>query len=341
MRLPGGRAMKVLVTGSAGFIGFHIARRLLQDGHAVAGIDSMVPYYDLRLKEARHAILAQYPGFRAYPLDLAEVAPLERLLAAEAPEVVVHLAAQAGVRYALEHPASYIHSNILGTYSLFEACRQHPVRHLLMASTSSAYGANTEMPFRETDAVATPLNIYAASKLATEHIGHSYAHLWNQPITAFRFFTVYGPWGRPDMAPFKFTDAILHGRPISIHNHGLMERDFTYIDDLVESIIRLVDVVPERGQRLAECDSVSPVAPFRVVNIGNAQPVQLLDFIAAIEGATGRKAIRNLVEMQPGEVLKTWADTTLLHVLTGYRPGMDIAAGIAGFVAWFREYYGI
>ncbi|MBX6745432.1 MAG: NAD-dependent epimerase/dehydratase family protein [Acetobacteraceae bacterium] len=333
--------MKFLVTGSAGFIGFHLSKRLLADGHTVAGIDAMVPYYDVRLKEARHGILGQQAQFRPYIMDLADAPALRQVMAAEAPDVVVHLAAQAGVRYALEHPESYVHNNLLGTYALLEACRERPVRHLLMASTSSAYGANTEMPFRETAAAATPLNIYAASKLATEHLGHCYAHLWRQPITMFRFFTVYGPWGRPDMAFFKFTDAILRGRPIDIHNHGQMQRDFTYVDDLVEAIARLIGTVPEAGRKVAECDSVSPVAPFRVVNIGNAQPVPLLDFIAAIERATGRKAQRSLVDIQPGEVVKTWSDTTLLHALTGYRPGTDVATGIAAFVAWFRDYYGI
>jgi UDP-glucuronate 4-epimerase len=333
--------MKVLVTGSAGFIGFHVAQRLLAAGHDVAGIDAMVPYYDVRLKEARHAQLARHAGFTPHLFDLTDAARLAAVMAEAAPEVVIHLAAQAGVRYALEHPETYIHANVIGTYTLLEACKARPVRHLLMASTSSAYGANTAMPFRETDAVATPLNIYAATKLATEQIGHSYASLWRQPVTMFRFFTVYGPWGRPDMAFFKFTDAILRGRTIDIYNHGRMERDFTYVDDLVEAILRLVDCIPEAGHKVADCDSLSAVAPFRIVNIGNAQPVQLLDFIAEIERACGRAAIRNLMDMQPGEVLKTWADTTLLQALTGYRPSTDVATGVAAFVAWFRGHYGV
>jgi len=333
--------MKYLVTGSAGFIGFHVARRLLEAGHAVAGIDALVPYYDVSLKRARHGLLAQHAGFTAHVLDLAEQASLKEVMAAEAPEVVIHLAAQAGVRYALEHPESYIHANIQGSFSLLEACRAHPVRHLLMASTSSAYGANTTMPFRETDAVATPLNIYAATKLATEQMGHVHASLQRQPVTMFRFFTVYGPWGRPDMALFKFTDAILKGRPIEVYNHGRMERDFTYVDDLVEAVLRLVDCPPEAGRKVAACDSVSPVAPFRVVNIGNAQPVQLLAFIEELERACGREAIRTLLPMQPGEVLKTWADTSLLQALTGYRPTTQVAEGVAAFVAWFRDHYGV
>ncbi|MDN3565679.1 NAD-dependent epimerase/dehydratase family protein [Paeniroseomonas aquatica] len=331
--------MKILVTGSAGFIGFHLAQRLLAEGHAVTGIDAMVPYYDVRLKEARHALLERQPGFTPLLFDLAEPGRIAATMAAMRPDVVVHLAAQAGVRYALEHPESYIHNNVLATYALLEACKAQPVQHLLMASTSSAYGANQSMPFRETDAVATPLNIYAATKMATESIGHSYAHLWHQPVTMFRFFTVYGPWGRPDMAFFKFTDAILRGRPIDIYNHGRMERDFTYVDDLVEAITRLIPCVPVAGQAVAPCDSISPVAPFRVVNIGNAQPVQLLDFIAAIEQACGRPAIRNPMDMQPGEVLKTWADASLLQALTGYRPSTGIAAGIDAFVTWFRAYH--
>jgi UDP-glucuronate 4-epimerase len=331
--------MKVLVTGSAGFIGFHLSRRLLEAGHAVTGIDAMVPYYDVRLKEARHAKLARQAGFTPHIFDLTDAARLTEVLRQEAPEVVVHLAAQAGVRYALEHPESYVHNNLVATSTLLEAIRHQPVRHLLMASTSSAYGANTAMPFRETDPVATPLNIYAATKLATEHIGHSYAHLWRQPITMFRFFTVYGPWGRPDMAFFKFTDAILGGRTIDIYNHGQMERDFTYVDDLVEAITRLIPCVPEMDAPVAPIDSLSPVAPFRVVNIGNASPVQLLDFIAEIERATGRRAQRNMMPMQPGEVLKTWADSSLLEALTHYRPGTGISAGIDAFVAWYRDYY--
>src|SRR4051812_15478974 len=333
--------MKVLVTGSAGFIGFHLSRRLLAAGHEVAGIDAMVPYYDVRLKEARHARLSRNAGFSSHILDVADAPRLTEVLRQEAPEVVIHLAAQAGVRYALEHPESYVHNNLVATSTLVEAVRHQPVRHLLMASTSSVYGANQAMPFRETDPVATPLNIYAATKLATEHVGHCYAHLWQQPVTMFRFFTVYGPWGRPDMAFFKFTDAILRGHTIDIYNHGQMERDFTYVDDLVEAIERLIPCVPECGRPVAACDSLSPVAPFRVVNIGNAKPVQLLDFIAAIEQAAGRQAVRNLLPMQPGEVLKTWADSSLLQALTGYRPSTAIGPGIAAFVAWFRDYYGI
>jgi UDP-glucuronate 4-epimerase len=333
--------MKFLITGSAGFIGFHLSRRLLAAGHQVVGIDAMVPYYDVRLKAARHAELEKFPSFIPHLFDLTEAARLGDVLAEAQPETVIHLAAQAGVRYALEHPESYIHNNVLATYTLLEAVKARPVGHLLMASTSSAYGANTAMPFRETDAVATPLNIYAATKVATEQIGHSYAALWRQPITMFRFFTVYGPWGRPDMAFFKFTDAILKGRTIDIYNHGQMERDFTYVDDLVEAIDRLVPCRPEAGRKVIDGDSVSAVGPFRIVNIGAAQPVQLLDFIAEIERACGRPAIRNLMPMQPGEVLKTWADTSLLQALTGFCPSIEVGRGVTEFVAWYRSFYGI
>lgn len=333
--------MKFLVTGSAGFIGFHLCRRLLRDGHAVAGVDAMVPYYDVRLKEARHAILGEHAAFRPHLVDLADADALRAAVDAEAPEAVLHLAAQAGVRYALENPDSYVRANVVGTHNLLEACRAHPVRHLLFASTSSAYGANASMPFRETDPAATPLNIYAASKLAAEHLCHSHAHLWKRPVTAFRFFTVYGPWGRPDMAPFRFTEAVLRGEPIAVHNHGRMERDFTYVDDLVEAVVRLVGAAPEAGRRVADCDSVSPAAPFRVVNIGNARPVPLLDLIAEIERAAGRAAERRMRDMHPGEVVKTWADTSLLRALTGYTPSTGIGPGIDAFVAWFRGHYGI
>ena len=332
--------MKFLVTGTAGFIGFHLARRLLAEGHQVAGIDAMVPYYDVKLKQRRHAILGESSGFRPYVLNLADMAATTAAMEAERPDVIVHLAAQAGVRYALEHPESYIESNVVGSFNQLELARRFPVQHLLMASTSSAYGANTKMPFEETDPAVTPLTIYSATKTATELMAHAYAHLWRQPITAFRFFTVYGPWGRPDMALFKFTDAILKGQPIDIYNHGHMKRDFTYVDDLVEAIIRLVGTVPVQGQPVAAFDSLSPVAPFRLVNIGLGEPVALLDFIAEIERSTGRSAIPNFLPMQPGDVPETFANTRLLQALTGFVPQVRLAEGVANFVAWFRDYYG-
>lgn len=332
--------MRCLVTGSAGFIGFHVCRRLLAQGHEVAGVDSFVPYYDVALKHARHALL-EGPAFTAHVQDIADLAGLRAVMERARPEVVIHLAAQAGVRYALEHPDVYVSANMVGTFNLLEICRSAPVAHLLMASTSSVYGANTAVPFLESHATDTPLNIYAASKKAAEAMGHCYAHLWNQPITAFRFFTVYGPWGRPDMALFKFTQAALRGETIDVYNHGLMERDFTFIDDLVEGIIRLIPAVPMRGQPVGAADSLSPVAPFRVVNIGNGAPVGLLDFITEIERAVGRPIARNSMALQPGEVLRTFADSSLLEALTGFRPATPVSIGVPQFVAWFRSHYGL
>ena len=333
--------MKILVTGTAGFIGFHLARRLLAAGHEVDGIDSMVPYYDVRLKQQRHAILAADPRFHPIIADLADAAKITATVQRSAPEVIVHLAAQAGVRYALEHPDVYVQSNIVGTFNLLECCRARPVSHLLIASTSSAYGANTKMPFQETDPAETPLNIYAASKRAGELIAHSYAHLWHQPVTAFRFFTVYGPWGRPDMALFKFTEAILKDRPIDLYNHGRMERDFTYIDDLVEAVVRLIPCVPTAGAPVSAQDTLSPVAPYRLVNIGNGQPEPVLALIAAIERGVGKPARRNMMDMQPGEVTKTWSDSRLLEQLTGFRPNTPLAVGVPAFIAWYREHYSV
>jgi UDP-glucuronate 4-epimerase len=333
--------MKILVTGSAGFIGFHLCRRLLREGHQLAGVDAMVPYYDPRLKEKRHSLLIETNRFRPHIVDISDMAAIRGVIEAEAPEIVIHLAAQPGVRYGLQHPEGYVSANVTGSFNLLEICRQRPVQHFLMASTSSVYGANSKMPFQETDPTDTPLSIYAATKRSAEAIAHSYAHLWNQPITVFRFFTVYGPWGRPDMAFFKFTAAILKGEPIDVHNHGRMERDFTYIDDLIEAIVRLIPKRPVRGEPVNDRDSLSPVAPYRVVNIGNGAPVNLMDFIAAIEAAVGKPAKRNYVDMQPGESLKTWASPDLLEALTGFRPNFPIAKGIREFVAWYREYYGI
>ena len=332
--------MRFLVTGSAGFIGFHVCRRLLAEGHEVAGVDSFVPYYDVALKHARHALL-EGPGFTPHVQDIADMAGLRAVMEQARPEVVIHLAAQAGVRYALEHPDVYVAANMVGTFNLLEICRHAPVAHVLMASTSSVYGANTVVPFLESHATDTPLNIYSASKKAAEAMGHCYAHLWQQPVTAFRFFTVYGPWGRPDMALFKFTQAALRGETIDLYNHGLMERDFTFIDDLVEGIIRLIPAVPVQGQPVGPGDSLSPVAPFRVVNIGNGAPVGLLDFIAEIERAVGRPIARNAMDMQPGEVLRTWADASLLEALTGFRPSTPVSMGVPQFVAWFRGHYGV
>ncbi len=335
---------KVFITGTAGFIGFHLAQLLLNEGFAVVGYDGMTDYYDVRIKERRHQMLLQNEHFSAQIGMLEDFDTLHDLMMAEKPDVIVHLAAQAGVRYSLENPRAYIDANIIGTFNVMECARVLAVDHLLMASTSSAYGANEVMPFNEREKCDTQLTLYAATKKANESMGHSYAHLWNLPTTMFRFFTVYGPWGRPDMALFKFTKGILEGTPIDIYNHGEMFRDFTYVTDLVYGIRLLIDAVPERpetAEDIAEYDSLSAAAPFRVVNIGNSDKVKLTDFIDAIEQECGREAIRNYMDMQKGDVPATWADATLLKELTGYVPQTDVHEGIRQFVAWYREYYGI
>ena len=333
---------KVLITGTAGFIGFHLAQHLLAEGFEVHGFDGMTDYYDVNLKRRRHQMLLQHPRFGATEGLLEEDDMLRSVAETFLPEIIVHLAAQAGVRYSLENPRAYIDSNIVGTFNVMEAARKLSVEHLLMASTSSVYGANEEMPFTELERTETPLTIYAATKKANENMGHAYAHLWTLPTTMFRFFTVYGPWGRPDLALFKFVDAILEDRPIDIYNHGDMYRDFTYVGDLVHAIRLLIDTPPVRPATRDEIpagDSLSPVAPWRVVNIGNSEKVRLLDFIEAIEDKLGKRAQRNYLPMQLGDVPATWADATLLQQLTGYRPQTDYREGIANFVAWFRDYY--
>ncbi|MDA7963546.1 GDP-mannose 4,6-dehydratase [Ruegeria sp.] len=334
---------RVLITGTAGFIGFHLAKLLLSEGFRVHGYDGMTDYYDVALKQRRHQMLMQNPGFTATEDLLENHERLMQVADEFQPEVIVHLAAQAGVRYSLEHPRSYVDANIVGTFNVMEVARQHKVDHLLMASTSSVYGANEDMPFTEVEKADTQLTIYAATKKANEAMGHSYAHLWDLPTTMFRFFTVYGTWGRPDLALYKFVDAILDGRPIDIYNHGDMYRDFTNVEDLVRGIRLLIDVPPIRpasADEIAEGDSLSPVAPYRVVNIGNGDKVRLLDFVDAIEEAVGKKAIRNYMPMQMGDVPATWANTDLLQRLTGYRPQTDFKDGIARFVEWFRDYHG-
>jgi UDP-glucuronate 4-epimerase len=334
----------VLVTGTAGFIGFHLARLLIAEGFRVVGVDAMTEYYDVSLKRRRHAMLRESNAFSAEEFDILDHQRLADYARAARPEAIVHLAAQAGVRYSLDQPRSYVDSNITGTFNVMECARELGVEHLLMASTSSVYGANQEMPFAETQQADTPLTIYAATKKANEMMGHSYAHLWNLPVTMFRFFTVYGPWGRPDMALFKFTRGIIEGTPIDIYNHGEMWRDFTYVDDLVRGIRLLIDAVPERPasrEAIAPGDSLSPVAPFRIVNIGNSDKVRLEDFIDAIEQEIGRKAVRNYMAMQPGDVPATWADASLLKALTGYAPQTGFREGVKRFVAWYRDYHGV
>ena len=333
--------MKVLVTGSAGFIGFHLTQRLLADGHQVLGFDGMTSYYDTELKEARHARLRRSNAFSAIEGMLEDKPILDAAIADFSPDAIVHLAAQAGVRYSLDHPDTYVSANLLGTFNLLEAVRVHPVRHLLLASTSSVYGGNEKMPFREADRTDFPVSLYAATKKACEAMSHSYAHLWKIPTTCFRFFTVYGPWGRPDMAPHKFVDAISQGKPIDVYGHGRMRRDFTYIDDLIEAIVRLIDIPPREGTPVVTegiTDSLSPVAPWRSVNIGSGNPVELMDFIATIETALGRRAEKNMLEMQKGDVSATFADPALLHTLVGELPVTPLAEGVGNFVEWYREW---
>lgn len=332
--------MRYLITGTAGFVGFHLAKRLLQEGNEVLGVDGMTPYYDVKLKENRHAELAKLGAFRPYICMLEDA---DRLLDAARdfkPEMVVHLAAQAGVRYSLEHPRAYIDSNVVGTFNVIEFCRELKPRHLVIASTSSVYGASTDFPLAETARADHPLTIYSASKKSAEAIAHCYAHLWDIPTTVFRFFSAYGPWGRPDMALFKFVENMLSGRPIDVYNHGKMERDFTYIDDLVESIVRLCGRPPVRDEeRLVVSDSTSPVGPYRIVNIGGGNPVSLLIFIEEIERALGCKSERNYMGMQTGDVVRTEASTEFLEALIGFRPATPVSVGVGEFVRWYREYY--
>lgn len=334
---------RFLITGTAGFIGFHLAKLLLEQGNRVHGYDGITDYYDVNLKLKRHEMLEEFPSFSCNIGMLENTELIEQVFDDFQPEVVVHLAAQAGVRYSLENPRAYIDSNVVGTFNVMEASRRLKVKHLLMASTSSVYGANEDMPFKESQKADSQLTIYAATKKAAESMGHSYAHLHDLPITMFRFFTVYGPWGRPDMALFKFAKGIIDGVPIDIYNKGDMYRDFTYVDDLVRAIYLLTGTPPATPVEgvVTDGDSLSPVAPFRVVNIGNSDKVKLLDFIDAIENRVGRKAVRNYMGMQAGDVPATWADASLLERLTGYRPQTDFRDGIARFVDWYRDFYNV
>lgn len=334
--------MRYLITGTAGFIGFHLARRLLDEGHFVVGFDGMTPYYDVKLKEKRTAILARSNGFKAVTGMLEDKAALDRAAELAEPDVIVHLAAQAGVRYSLENPRSYVDSNLVGSFNILELARNLQPKHLLLASTSSVYGANEKIPFAESDKADEQMTIYAATKKSMELMAHSYAHLFNIPTTAFRFFTVYGPWGRPDMALFKFVDAIRNDRPIEIYGEGKMSRDFTYIDDLVEGIVRLIGVVPSEENRIVSetiIDTLSKNAPFRVVNIGGGQPVGLMSFVETIETMLGKKAIRKMLPMQPGDVHNTYAVPDLLVALTGFRPQIEVDEGVKRFVEWYQENY--
>lgn len=331
---------RFLITGAAGFIGFHLASRLLQDGHEVVGFDGMTAYYDVRLKQARVDLLRQHPGFELVTGMLEDRDALAAAADLAKPDVIVHLAAQAGVRYSIEAPRTYVDSNLVGSWNVLDIAKAVGCKHLMMASTSSVYGANESMPFRELDRADEPLSLYAATKKAMEAMAFSQSHLFGLPMTMFRFFTVYGPWGRPDMALFKFTDAILNARPIDVYGQGQMARDFTYVEDLVEAIVRLAAVIPNEANRAGEVDTLSKVAPFRVVNIAGGTPTPLMDFIETIEASLGQKAQLNMMAMQPGDVPRTFADASLLRALTGYTPGTSVKTGVDAFVRWYRDYNG-
>lgn len=319
--------MKYLVTGAAGFIGMHTSKRLLEAGQEVVGLDNLNSYYDPALKEYRLAQLQPYPNFRFVKLDLADREGMAKLFKQEHFQRVIHLAAQAGVRYSLEAPFDYVDSNLVGMTTILEGCRHNGVEHLVYASSSSVYGMNTKVPFSERDNVDHPVSLYAATKKSNELMAHSYSHLYNIPTTGLRFFTVYGPAGRPDMAPWLFTEAIMQGKPIKVFNHGKMQRDFTFIDDIVEGVYRIQDVIPTQH------------APYSLYNIGNNQPIELKAFISAIEKACGKEAEKIFMEMQPGDVPRTYADTQQLEVAVGYKPATPIDKGMRAFVDWFKNYY--
>jgi UDP-glucuronate 4-epimerase len=335
--------MKIFITGTSGFIGFSLARSLLENNHIVQGYDGVTDYYDIKLKKNRNKILNKYKKFSFTKGMLENKIFLKTTLNKFKPEIIIHLAAQAGVRYSIEQPRSYISSNILGTYNIIEIAHQLKVKHLLLASSSSVYGANKNIPYKETDNVQSQLSIYASTKIATESIAHSYSNIWKTPTTILRFFTAYGPWGRPDMALFKFTKSIIEEKKIDIYNNGKMYRDFTYIDDIVKSITLLIKVIPKhkKNSKISSLDSLSKVAPFRVVNIGNSNKIKLLDFIKAIEDTLEKKAIRNYMPMQKGDVHTTLANTNLLKKLTGNKPKTNFKEGVKRFVKWYLDYYKI
>jgi len=334
--------MKVLVTGAAGFIGMHVCERLLARGDEVVGIDNLNDYYDVALKEARLARLSPQPGFHLARLDIADRPGMAALFEREKPQRVINLAAQAGVRYSLQNPHAYVDSNVVGFVNVLEGCRHAGVEHFVYASSSSIYGGNTRMPFSEHDNVDHPVSLYAATKKANELMAHTYSHLFRLPTTGLRFFTVYGPWGRPDMALFLFTQAILDGRPIDVFNHGKMRRDFTYIDDIAEGVIRVLDrpSAPDPAFDPMNPDPASSDAPYRVLNIGNNQPVELMSYIETLEQALGRTATKNFLPLQDGDVPATYADTADLKALTGFSPATSVPDGVGRFVAWYRGYYG-
>ena len=331
--------MKILVTGAAGFIGMHTVQTLLAQGHDVVGIDSLNDYYPVALKEARLARLTPHAAFRFQQLDVADGDALMALFARERVGTVIHLAAQAGVRYSLRNPQAYVQANLVGFANLLEACRQHPVAHLIYASTSSVYGHNASLPFCETDNTDHPVSFYAATKKANEAMAHAYAHLYGLPCSGLRFFTVYGPWGRPDMAPWLFTQAILAGEPIKVFNNGDLARDFTYVDDIVDGVVKLLDHPPQPGGDPGRANTSA--APWQLLNIGNHQPVRLMHFIETLEAAVGKPAIKEFVGMQAGDVPATYADTESMRTLTGFTPATGLDEGLRRFVAWYRSYHGI
>ncbi|MFU0882055.1 NAD-dependent epimerase [Kluyvera cryocrescens] len=334
--------MKYLVTGAAGFIGFHVSQRLLAAGHQVVGIDNLNDYYDICLKQARLDQLSSV-NFQFVKMDLADTLAMAALFAEQKFDRVIHLAAQAGVRYSLENPHAYAQANLVGHLNVLEGCRHNKVQHLLYASSSSVYGLNRKMPFSTDDSVDHPVSLYAATKKANELMSHTYSHLYGLPTTGLRFFTVYGPWGRPDMALFKFTKAMLEGKSIDVYNFGKMKRDFTYIDDIVEAIIRLQNVIPEPNSdwKVETGSPATSSAPYRVYNIGNSSPVELMDYITALEEAIGVKAEKNMMPMQPGDVLETSAETQPLYDLVGFRPQTSVKDGVKNFVDWYRAFYKI
>ena len=334
--------MKVLVTGAAGFIGMHATERLLAAGHAVTGIDNLDPYYDVGLKRARLGRLRRHPGFTALEFDLADATALGAVFRNTAFDRVIHLAAQPGVRYSITHPHAYAQANLVAFLNVLEACRHAHTPHLIYASSSSVYGGNTRLPFAEHDAADHPVSLYAATKRANELMAHSYSHLYGLPATGLRFFTVYGPWGRPDMSPMLFARAICDGRPIDVFNGGAMSRDYTYVDDIAEGVVRVMDAIPGADPAFdsSSPDPATSNAPWRLYNIGNHQSVPLLEFIETLERALGRTAIKRMLPMQPGDVVATRADVDDLMQAVGFAPSTPLAAGIERFVAWFREYYG-
>lgn len=333
--------MKFLVTGAAGFIGFHVSERLLAAGHQVIGIDNLNDYYDVNLKLARLDLLKKHSAFRFDKIDLADGEAMATLFSTGQFQRVIHLAAQAGVRYSLENPHAYAQANLIGHLNVLEGCRHNKIEHLLYASSSSVYGLNRKMPFSTEDSVDHPVSLYAATKKANELMAHTYSHLYGLPTTGLRFFTVYGPWGRPDMALFKFTKAIIEGKSIDVYNHGQMRRDFTYIDDIAEAIVRLQDVIPEPDANwtVEEGTPATSSAPYRVYNIGNSSPVALMDYISALEKALGKEAIKNMLPMQPGDVLATSADTQALYEVIGFKPHTSVEEGVQQFVDWYKNFY--